>query len=116
MRRILSLLAAGGLASSLSIGLATPIPVSPAAGATGIPATTGSWTVLGTAASLPTLSGPTGLAAGPGANVYVADTGNHRIVEIAPDGRLLAHFGDADLAPQGASSLAVSANGTIYVA
>jgi DNA-binding beta-propeller fold protein YncE len=48
--------------------------------------------------------------------VYVADTGNHRIVEIAPDGRPLAHFGDADLAPQGTSGLAVSAGGTVYAA
>jgi DNA-binding beta-propeller fold protein YncE len=56
------------------------------------------------------------LAVGAGGNVYVSDTGNHRIVEIAPDGRELAHFGDADLSPQGASSLAVSAGGTVYAA
>ena len=72
--------------------------------------------MLGAARSLPTLSRPAGLAVGARGNVYVSDTGNHRIVEIAPDGRLLAHFGDADLGPQGASGLAVSAGGTVYVA
>src|SRR5712692_4490650 len=103
MRRIPTLLAACGLASGMSIGIAGTIPGSPAAGATGIPATAGGWKVLGAAGSLPTLSRPAGLAVDARGNVYVADTGNHRIVEIAPDGRPLAHFGDADLAPQGAS-------------
>ncbi len=111
MRRILTLLAACGLA----IGILGKTPSSPAV-ATGSPATAGGWTVLGAARSLPTLSQPAGLAVGPRGNVYVSDTGNHRILEIAPDGRLLAHFGDADLAPQGASGLAVSATGTIYAA
>ena len=63
--------------------------------------TAGGWTVLGAARSLPTLSRPAALAVGGRGNVYVSDTGNHRIVEIAPDGRLLAHFGDADLAAAG---------------
>jgi tripartite motif-containing protein 71 len=116
MRRILTLLAACGLAGGMSIGLSGTIPGPPAAGATGIPATAVGWTVLGAAGSLPTLSQPAGLAVGARGNVYVADTGNHRIVEIAPDGRPLAHFGDADLRPQGASGLAVSAGGTVYAA
>src|SRR5579864_6037539 len=98
------------------IGIAGTKPRPPAAGATGIPATAGGWTVLGAARSLPTLSQPAGLAVDARGNVYVADSGNHRIVEIAPDGRELSHFGDADLAPQGANSLAVSPGGTVYVA
>jgi tripartite motif-containing protein 71 len=100
----------------MSIGISGTIPGPRAVGASGIPATAGGWTVLGAARSLPTLSRPAGLAVDARGNVYVADTGNHRIVEIAPDGRLLAHFGDADLAPQGASSLAVSAGGIVYAA
>jgi DNA-binding beta-propeller fold protein YncE len=72
--------------------------------------------VLGAAGALPTLYQPAALAVGPGGNVYVSDTGNHRIVEIAPDGRELAHFGDAALAPQGAGSLAVGSGGTVYAA
>ena len=116
MRRILTLLAACGLASGLSIGAAGTMPAPTAAGATGTLAAAGRWTVLGAAGSLPTLSRPEALAVGPGGNVYVSDTGNHRIVEIAPDGRPLAHFGEAGLGPQGASSLAVSAGGTIYTA
>jgi tripartite motif-containing protein 71 len=124
MRRILTLLAACGLAIGLSIGASGTMPGPAAAGATGTPApaepvsgfTAGGWTVLGAARSLPTLSRPAALAVGGRGNVYVSDTGNHRIVEITPDGRLLAHFADADLGPQGASSLAVSAAGTIYAA
>jgi DNA-binding beta-propeller fold protein YncE len=114
MRRILTLLAACGLASGLSIGTSGTMPGPAAAGATGTPAAAGGWEVLGAAGSLPALSRPTGLAVDGHGNVYVSDTGNHRIVEIAPDGRLLAHLGEADLAPQGASSPAVSAGGTIY--
>jgi DNA-binding beta-propeller fold protein YncE len=116
MRRILTLLAVCVLASGLSIGVAGTTRGPTSAGATRNPATAGGWTVLGAARSLPTLSRPAALAVGPSGNVYVSDTGNHRIVEIAPDGRLLAHFGEADLAPQGASSLAVSAGGTVYAA
>src|SRR5437588_9937583 len=102
MLRILTLLAACGLA----IGASGTMPGPAAAGATGTPAAAGGWTVLGAARSLPTLSRPAALAVGGRGNVYVSDTGNHRIVEIAPDGRLLAHFGDADLAPREASGLA----------
>jgi sugar lactone lactonase YvrE len=92
------------------------IPGPPAAGAAGSPATAGGWTVLGAARSLPTLSRPAALAVDARGNVYVADVGNHRIVEIGPDGHLLAHFGDADLAPQGASGLAVNAESAVYAA
>src|SRR5947209_8787286 len=116
MRRILTLLAACGLAIGLSIGASGTTLGPAAAGATGTPAAAGGWTVLGAARSLPTLSRPAALAVGGRGNVYVSDTGNHRIVEITPDGRLLAHFGDADLAPREASGLAVSAAGTIYAA
>jgi sugar lactone lactonase YvrE len=100
----------------MSIGFADTISGPLPAGAMGVPATARGWTVLGAAGSLPTLSRPAGLGVDARGNVYVADTGNHRIVEIAPDGRELAHFGDADLGPQGATSLAVSAGGTVYVA
>src|SRR5947209_16786823 len=113
MRRILTLLAACRLAIGLSIGASGTMPGPAAAGATGTPAAAGGWTVLGVARSLPTLSRPAALAVGGRGNVYVSDTGNHRIVEIAPNGRGLSHFGDADLTPQGASALAVSTNGTI---
>src|SRR4051812_36836672 len=101
MRRIWTLLATCGLASGMSIGSAGMISGPPEAGARGIPATVGSWKVLGAASSLPKLSRPVGLAIDARGNVYVSDTGNHRIVEIAPVGRLLAHFGDTDLRPQG---------------
>lgn len=72
--------------------------------------------MLGAARGLPTLSRPAGLAVGPSGNVYVSDVGNHRIVEIAPDGHLLARFGGADLRPRGASGLAVSGGGIVYAA
>src|SRR5579859_142809 len=114
-RRILTLLVACGLATGINVGISGTTSVPPAAGATGFQATVGGWKVLAAAGSLPTLSRPAELAVGARGNVYVADNGNHRIVEIAPDGRLLAHFGDADLRSQGASGLAVSAGGTVYV-
>jgi hypothetical protein len=41
--------------------------------------------------------------------VWLADAGNDRIVEIAPDGQPLARCGDADLGPQGANCRPVSA-------
>lgn len=116
MRRILALLAACGLACGVSIGISDAVAGTLAGDAGGNAASTGSYKVLGAAGSLPTLNRPAGLAVDARGNVYVADTGNHRIVEIAPDGRPLAHFGDADLRPQGASSVAVSTGGTVYVA
>ncbi|HEX8917142.1 MAG TPA: NHL repeat-containing protein [Chloroflexota bacterium] len=91
----------------------------------------GTWQVLGAAGSLPTLYRPAGLAVDARGNLYVADAGNFRVVEIGPGGRLLAHFGDADLRPgpgspprpgglgmeaTGPTSLAVDAHGTVYVA
>jgi DNA-binding beta-propeller fold protein YncE len=72
--------------------------------------------VLGAARTLTALSRPSGLAIDGRENVYVADTGNHRIAEFASDGQPLAHFGDADLKPQGTSSIAVSFGGTVYAA
>jgi len=113
MRRILALLAACGLACGVSIAVSGAVLGPLAAGNA---ANAGSWKVLGAAGSLPTLNRPAGLAVDVRGNVYVADTGNHHIVEIAPDGRPLAHFGDADLRPQWASSAAVSAGDTVYVA
>jgi sugar lactone lactonase YvrE len=37
---------------------------------------------------------PAGLAVDASGNLYVADSGNFRVVEIGPHGQLLAHFGD----------------------
>ncbi|MGH2442586.1 MAG: NHL repeat-containing protein [Chloroflexota bacterium] len=93
-------------------------------------ATTGgshaTWQVLGAARTLPTLYQPAGLAIGSKGNIYVADSGNFRVVELGPRGQLLAHFGDAVLRPGpampmgqiplGPTSLAVNAQGTVYVA
>src|SRR5579859_5972898 len=89
----------------------------------------GQWQVLGDARTLPTLYRPAGLAVDARGNVYVADAGNYRVVEIGPAGNVLAHFGEADLRPNpgvpappngaepiGPLSLAVDAHGTVYVA
>jgi RHS repeat-associated protein len=46
------------------------------------------------AATLMQLSTPTGLAAGPGGELYIADSGNHLIRQITPDGRLIIVAGN----------------------
>src|SRR5437588_5780607 len=84
----------------------------------------GTWQVLGPAGSLPTLYHPGGLAVDSQGNVYVADSGNFRVMEIGPRGQIFAHFGEADLSPgpeapappagqepAGPHSLAVNAGG-----
>ncbi len=89
----------------------------------------GTWQIVGPARALPTLYRPTGLAVDPRGDVYVADSGNFRIVELGPGGQLLAHFGDAYLRPGtgtapspggqyelGAQSVTVNAAGTVFVA
>ncbi len=89
----------------------------------------GTWQVLGAAATLPTLYQPAGLIVDRKGNIYVADAGNFRVVEIGPRGNLLAHFGEADLRPGptatasslgtgliGPRSLAIDAGGMVYVA
>src|SRR5947209_11700256 len=109
-----------GISAWISAGLAAPAYGS---------AQSGAWQVLGPARALPTLYSPAGLALDPRGNLYVADSGNFRIVEIGPGGGLLAHFGDAYLRPGngaspfpsgqeevGAQSLAVNAAGTVFVA
>ncbi len=45
-------------------------------------------------ATLAALNGPAGVAADGQGNVYIADTGNHRIREIDPEGRLRTIAGD----------------------
>jgi hypothetical protein len=109
----------------LSLGVPAGLHAAPAHASSPM----GTWQVLGAARTLPTLYRPAGLAVDVTGNVYVADSGNLRVVEIGPHGQVLAHFGDADLRPgpgapalpagqevTGPSSLAVSAHGTVYVA
>ena len=49
----------------------------------------GSWHVLGVASGGATFYGPSGLAVGPGGELYVADIGNSRVAEISRAGQLV---------------------------
>ncbi len=65
-----------------------------------------------------TLSGPEGIAVGPGGDVWVSDTGHDRIVEFSPHGRKLRTFGSRGSARgklEEPVNLAVSSGG-VYVA
>ncbi len=60
------------------------------------------------------LDDPFGVAVDPEGDVWVADTGNNRLEELAPDGRVLAVIGEGMLDhPEG---IAVSAAGDVWVA
>ncbi len=69
---------------------------------------------------------PQGLAMGPGGNIYVADTGNHTVRKISPDGQVTTIAGLAGVAggTDGASggtfnapqALTVDGSGNVYVA
>ncbi len=67
------------------------------------------------------LNRPHDIALGPDGLLYVADSGNHRIVVFEPDGKLVRVFGNYGLAPQVGVlnepwGLAVGPDGTVYVA
>jgi DNA-binding beta-propeller fold protein YncE len=68
---------------------------------------------------------PRSVAVAPDGSLYVADTGNHRVQHLAPDGTLLADWGtfaslDQGEAPGGTFNepwgIAVAPDGTVYVA
>ena len=69
------------------------------------------------------LSAPSDVALGPGGEIYVTDTWNHRVQKFSSDGRLLAQWGkkadiwnlkkDELLFPRG---IAVAPDGNVYVA
>lgn len=68
------------------------------------------------------LRGPTGIAADSVGNVFVSDTGNHRVQVFAPDGKHLATIGQTGRAGAGLGQLdhpqrlTLSSDGRLYVA
>jgi DNA-binding beta-propeller fold protein YncE len=51
--------------------------------------------------------------------IFVADTGNNRVQELSPDGRLITQWGGAGSANgrfSGPKAIAVDASGHVYVA
>ncbi|HEX7124285.1 MAG TPA: NHL repeat-containing protein, partial [Thermodesulfobacteriota bacterium] len=62
---------------------------------------------------------PLGVAAAPDGTLLVADTGNHRIVRLAPDGRIVATYGGPGKDPgefERPSAVAAAPDGTFLVA
>jgi uncharacterized protein (TIGR03663 family) len=74
--------------------------------------------VPGNPASLSSFWGPRGIAVDSNGNVFVADTGNKRIVIFDKDGNYLTEFGSAGFAPgqfDEPVGIAIAPNGTVYV-
>src|SRR5581483_8464085 len=62
---------------------------------------------------------PYGVAVDADANVYVADTENHRVQKLTPDGQPLAQWGSFGTGPgqfQRPSGVAIDGTGNVYVA
>ena len=62
---------------------------------------------------------PTGIAIGPGSEVYVADTGNNRIQVLAPDGAFLRQWGEPGEGPaqfERPIDIAIGPDGSVYAA
>lgn len=104
-------------AKSFSTG---PAGTAPQQSLPAIPATLAAqW--RGTGAPGGPLQGPRGIAAAPNGNTYVADTLNHRVVELSRSGKTVTDWGSAGTAPGQFASLsspqglAVGANGDVYV-
>jgi len=74
----------------------------------------------GTAGSGPgSFNRPEGVAVGPDGSVYVADTGNNRIVKLSPAGAVLNQWGQTGGANgefRGPTGIGIDAAGNIYVA
>jgi len=65
------------------------------------------------------LQHPRNLAIGPDGSLYVADSGNHRIVKFSPDGQMLTSWGSKGAGPGQFNEpwgIAVGPDGSVYVA
>ena len=113
-----------GRAGVLAVCVALALPALAPSGVQSAPGAQGpsseqaapAWQVLGEGAEL---RSPAGVAVDVAGNVYVADSGNHRVVRLSPEGRQAAAWGSQGAAPgqfDDPSGVAVDGAGYVYVA
>jgi tripartite motif-containing protein 71 len=102
------------LAALLAAFLPSPVGAEVARGGPGY-----TWRLFVNSHAAPLFYQATGIAVGSSGNLFIADSGNHRIEKFSPSGSLLASWGADRPGPyqfDGPRAVAVDADGNIYLA